>query len=47
MERASEAFSSVLFFQGVEGGFLLLSGRDAPPWSPAPPGFEVTGLREA
>jgi hypothetical protein len=47
MERASEAFSSVLYFQGGEGGFLLLSGRDAPPWSPAPPGFEVTGLREA
>jgi hypothetical protein len=47
MESASEAFSSVLYFQGGEGGFLLLSGRDAPPWSPAPPGFEVAGLREA
>jgi hypothetical protein len=47
MEKASEAFPSVLYFHGLEGGFLLLSGRDAPPWSPAPPGFEVTESKEA
>jgi hypothetical protein len=47
IEKASEAFSTVLYFQGGEGGYLLLAGRDAPPWSPAPPGFEVTGLKEA
>jgi spermidine synthase len=47
MQRASAAFSSVTYYQGEEEGFILLSGSETLPWSPAPPGFQVTGMKEA
>ena len=32
----------VAYYQGGEEGFFLMSGPEAPPWSPALQGFRVT-----
>jgi hypothetical protein len=42
LEKASESFPRVAYYQGGEEGFFLMSGPEAPPWSPALPGFRVT-----
>ncbi len=46
MNRASERFTRVGFYQGDSGGFLLLAGPQAPSWSPALPGFRLMGEKE-
>ena len=46
MDRASESFSRVVYYEGGNEGFFLMSGPEAVPWSPALPGFRVTASKE-
>jgi len=46
MDMASAAFPRVAYYEGGEEGFFLMSGPEAPFWSPALPGFHVTALKE-
>lgn len=46
LDHASGSFTRAVYYQGAEEGFFLMSGPDAPPWSPALGGFEVTASRE-
>ncbi len=41
LRKAREHFPNVVFYQGEEDGFVLLTGPDALPWSPVLPGFHL------
>jgi hypothetical protein len=46
MKGAARHFARVAHYRGEEEGFLLLSGSEAPYWSPVLPGFHVTAGQE-